>query len=55
MFSKRRFYPISSSLSATQQFDGDLLSRIRVTGATSSGTVAFEVEVGDEYSNGAGK
>ena len=37
-----------------QQFDADLISRAKVVDATSAGTVVFELDVGEEYSNNAG-
>ncbi|MCJ1310535.1 hypothetical protein MMC25_004199 [Agyrium rufum] len=37
-----------------QQFDIDIMRRVRVLDATMTGTVMFEIDLGDEYSNGSG-
>ena len=60
----KRSQPISSGLSpesgskdtdGTQQFDLDLMSRVHIIEASSSGSVIVEIEVGMQYANSAGK
>lgn len=38
-----------------QQFDADLMRRVRVIDATSAGTAVLELDMGNEYSNRGGK
>lgn len=45
----------SKDTNGTQQFDLDLMSRVHVIEATSSGSVIVEIEVGMQYANSAGK
>ncbi len=60
----KRSQPISSGLcpesgskdtDGTQQFDLDLMSRVHIIEASSSGSVIVEIEVGMQYANSAGK